>query len=223
MVFSARVVLVHVVKIVQPCAGLKISTNSTSISGHIDIKLPPSCRLESLEDEHFQNLLNLGSDDICDTKENHSPARLEDFPKMAPVLIQQWDYLDCGFMCVTTQAIQTYLEQQHSYEAAMSLDSHPNILVSVIASHLHPEACVWQTDAENRPDRDCLCITWEYSISNVRLPEGRATLEEYLKMQHGIKTGEALSRIWEHTNEETVRKLAELVPYPSPASSPERV
>ena len=73
----------------------------------------------------------------------------------------------------------------------------------------------------NRPDGDCECIEWECSISDVNLPQGRIVVEEYLKAHHGIDISEPSSRIWEDTTEEIVRKLAELVPYPTPAGSPE--
>jgi hypothetical protein len=46
-------------------------------------------------------------------------------------------------------------------------------------------------------------------------------VEEYLKVHHGIDISEPSSRIWEDTTEEIIRKLAELVPYHTPASSPE--
>jgi hypothetical protein len=102
------------------------------------------------------------------------------------------------------QTMQTHLEQQHNYEAAISPESHPNVLVAVIASCLHDEDCAWQTDAENRPHGDCQCIGWECSISDVNLPEGRAVVEEYLKVHHGIDINEPSSRIWEDTTEEIV-------------------
>jgi hypothetical protein len=94
-------------------------------------------------------------------------------------------------------------------------------LVAVIASRSHEEECAWQTDAENKPAGACECIGWEYSVSDFHLPQGRAVVEEYLKLHHGIDSSEPLSRIWEDTPEEIVRKLAELVPYSTPAGSPE--
>jgi hypothetical protein len=116
--------------------------------------------------------------------------------------------------------MQYHLERQHRYEAIVGLESHPNVLIAVIASRVHDENCAWQTDNEYRPDGDCDCEWWECSISDVNLPQGRAVVEAYLKVHHDIDISEPTSRIWEVTTEEIVRKLAELVPYPTPASSP---
>jgi hypothetical protein len=88
---------------------------------------------------------------------------------MSFVPAKKWDCLECGFMCAAMRTIQTHLKQQHNYEGAVSPENHPNVLVAVIASRLHDEECAWQTDAENRPDGDCECIGWEYSISDGRV------------------------------------------------------
>jgi hypothetical protein len=115
---------------------------------------------------------------------------------MSFISVQKWDYLDCGFMCVAMQTMQTHLEQQHSYKAAVSPENNPNVLVAVIVSRLHNEECARQTAAvENRLHGDCQCIGWECSISDVNLPQGRVTVEEYLRVHHGIDISEASSRI----------------------------
>lgn len=98
--------------------------------------------------------------------------------KMSSAAVQKWDYLDCNFMCVDVETMQTHLEQQHSYEAAVSPESHSSVLVAVIASRLHDEECAWQTDAEIPPKGDCVWNGWECSISDVHLLQRRTVVEK---------------------------------------------
>jgi hypothetical protein len=134
--------------------------------------------------------------------------------------IQQWHCLDCGVSSEDIETMQTHLKEQHNYDDPSVPERDHNILVAVIASHIHDDDCAWQIDPENRLYQDCECVGWECGISGVYLPDGRATLEEHLEVLHNIDINEASSRIFEDTTEEIVRRVANLVPYFTPASSP---